>query len=578
MEQKISKGWMESKKRANYPTLRDPKVVDEFEGGAAFNFAKGETIIGEKHIKDYAATGIVNEEEVIVGTFDHEIIHYMVWPKNLANLIKHGHFSEKVFEKKANTILQLHMDMVVDTHNTLKSTTRKDVLKMREATVKNIEQELAKTKDPIEKITLEASRQVRGINLEYLCRQAEVDGFKSEHPKIVEEMMEVDFSRNANHEIGLYRYGSLIKDLIPEITIVGMGYDGNGKPFQEIIGEASKKQINEALRELMKEMGKEQYEEIKKWVKDLRGEPQDTPKGQQAGTAINDLDIDKDTSRYYFELSKMYPLVITKRPRKSTDEEQKFGSTEKWRPGKDTSLILPQSSGGLILPGLTKSIKLDKAYKKTIKYQEPNALELIDTSGSMPNPKHSKSYAVLGAGIVARSYHSRGRYVGVVNFDAQASILPFTRDINLVFDYITAYKGGGTTVNLEVVKKMLDKPQDFLRGLSTDTVKEYVKAGLLPKEVMQKQVSLDVRALEEFVDRKIDVYMFTDGDIGNQEEVLQYLSNLENLNRAAIILTNGEREQYEKYNDKIHLITVKDEEDLPRIAVKEMGRSLHGNK
>ncbi len=580
LENLIEEGWEKSRKKAHYPCLRNPEIEEETFGGAHFDFLKGIVKIGKKIIADYEELGI-SKDRIITGIFDHEIGHYMVFPKNLATVILLSHFAEKIFREKTGPIFQLYEDMVVDTHNVLKENTRDEVLSMRESSVKYFE----------EKFPSESMRKIRFLNLLYLCEQAKTEEqfsrkIDKDLASRLEKMMEIDFSRNANHEVSLYKYGEVIKDLLEETpkTHGARGTNGEGsgtygkgdEKYQEIIKRASKEQIEEALREIIRDIGKKKYEEIKKWIKEIRGEKaKESSKG--IGTEVSELNYNEDTARYYRELSRAYPLVVTKIPREAEKTKKIISGTEKWRLGKDVSLVLPGSSGGRILPGITKAIRINERPRKTIEYNEPNALVIIDTSGSMPNPSYEKSYAALGSCIVARSYHARGNYIGGINFDAKASIMPFTRNLDEAFLFLTAYKGGGTAVDIELVKKILEFPEEFIEGIDSKRIREYLKSGLIPRQAIKKNVSLETKALEAFKDKKIDVYMFTDGDIANQNEVLDYLSSLSNLNRAAIILTGGKKKSYTEYSKKIHITNLDKEEDIPRIAIREISRSIYSS-
>ncbi len=567
LEDLIKKGWGESRKRAHNPCLPNPQIKDEVEGGAHFDFLNGKVRIGKKHIAEFTELGL-KEDRTITGTFDHEIAHYMVFPKNLSTMILMGYFAEKIFKEKANPVFQLYADMVVDTHSVLKENTKDDVLTVRGATVKLLERQGS-----------EPDKNIRLMNLAYLYRQANEDAgqlSKKINKNIaskLEEMMTIDFSRNANHEASLYKYGDLIKDLLDEPNSERGTYGSGSGAYKDIIKKTTKKQIEESLREIIKKVGKSKYEEIKKWIREIKEEkPEEVSRG--IGVEASELGYDENTARYYSELSRAYPLVIVKVPRKTEKKKKVVSGTEKWRSDKDISLILPHSSFGKILPGITKSVQITEKPRKTLEYQEPNALILVDTSGSMPNPSNEKSYAALGSCIVARSYHARGNYVGGINFDAKASILPFTRNLDNLFLFLTAYKGGGTALDIKLLKEMLDIPEEFLEGTDSRTMKRYFETGVIPRRAIRKDVSLDTKVFEAFKDKKIDVYMFTDGDIQNQEEVLEYLSSLQNLNRASIILTGGERYSYQAYSDKVNITMLENESDMPKIAVKEMSRAL----
>jgi len=80
---------------------------------------------------------------------------------------------------------------------------------------------------------------------------------------------------------------------------------------------------------------------------------------------------------------------------------------------------------------------------------------IIDSSGSMVDPRTHLSYAVLGGGCAADTYLRHDAEVAVYNFsDALAGgreYLPFARSRSLIYKVLCRYFGGGTALDLDEV-------------------------------------------------------------------------------------------------------------------------------
>ncbi|PON10305.1 hypothetical protein C2W62_50785, partial [Candidatus Entotheonella serta] len=88
----------------------------------------------------------------------------------------------------------------------------------------------------------------------------------------------------------------------------------------------------------------------------------------------------------------------------------------------------------------------------------PDCLVMLDSSGSMTNPRKHLSFAVLGAGCAVEAYLRREATIAVYNFsDAQAdgkTILPFSTDRQAIYHGLCEYHGGGTSLKLRDIETL----------------------------------------------------------------------------------------------------------------------------
>jgi hypothetical protein len=552
----------------HYPALKDPQVVKKLDGGACYDFSRLETLVDEGFVKKVSSDGGIPEESVLEGIFAHEIGHYMVFPRNLATIILAAKMIDDFFGNEDTDvrgfIFQTYADMANDTASVLEEQRTEAILGVRRALQSTM-------KDPV-------NRNIREVMMSYLLHQA---GRDSTLPKSIapfkEKMLEIDFlDPDVNKmRLGLWTFGNIITDMIKKFEGKGgrttLILDHIDSDIRKWLRGASEGDIKDALREISWKIGRKEYERVREWLRDngvkLRGPPQISP----LDTSEGKLDVDAGTVEYYKGLSMGYPLIVTKKLLETEDTTRSWSDTKKWRPGDDPALALPSSSAGLFLPGVTRSIRIDDKPMRTTDYKAPHLLVVVDSSGSMPDPRKSKSYAALGGVCGARSYHLHGSSVGVINFSGKSFYLPYTRNLDEALGAICAYQGGGTSVDVDMVRKMLGPEMAELYARRPESA-----VGRLPKDAIRKEVSLSVPQFSEaFAAESIDVVMLTDGGIGNLAEVLDLFEEKAQLNRATIVIAHGfEQELKEMKDRRINVLRVDEDKDMPNIVIKETQGSL----
>jgi hypothetical protein len=399
----------------------------------------------------------------------------------------------------------------------------------------------------------------------------------------LKRMRSIDFLNQDTERmrLDLYTFGNIITDMLKKYGGKGgrgKGKEGNctlkvfGPPdtdMKEILEKATPQDIKEALREITGKISKGELDKLKEWLKGKGAKTPEMPPVITIGTSEGDLPVDQEVIQYYKDLASHYPLIITKKILETESKVRTWSDVKKWRPGDDPSLALPGSSGGMFLPGITRSIRIAEMPVKTTDYKVPHLLVVIDSSGSMPDPGHLKSYAVLGGYCAASSYHIQDAYVGVINFSGSSFYLPYTRELGHALGAISAFQGGGTTVDVEMVKKMLGPEMAELYANQPGRNMEY-----LPHQYMKKEVAIGITP-DIFKAESIDVLLFTDGGISNLNEVLELFSEKAVLNRATIVLTHGFSQEIADFKDeRINVHRIEDVKDIPKIVLKEVSRNF----
>lgn len=184
-------------------------------------------------------------------------------------------------------------------------------------------------------------------------------------------------------------------------------------------------------------------------------------------------------------------------------------------------LYNPIESYMKFIPGIAKKFSL-KDFEGFSRSKEDLVI-VIDSSGSMSDPKREKSLAVLMAFAIAKKRIEEGGRVGVVNFSGRTVTLHPTRSYD-VFKYIKAYQGGGTYLDLKVLK-------DFMKNVrgkyvmitdggidNFDEVKDF-----LSRFDLIVWISRDVKGREEFERIKSLENVF---EVRREEDIVEVLKNV----------------------------------------------------
>ena len=241
---------------------------------------------------------------------------------------------------------------------------------------------------------------------------------------------------------------------------------------------------------------------------------------------------------YYMKLARKYALPVRKRPMEKSGALYPHHHVS-WEAGKPFHDIDPWKSFGKFMPGLTKSWQRVEGEAYGCEYGTPDCIVVIDSSGSMVEPRKDVSYAVLGAACAADAYLRNGASVAVYNFsDAGAGderTLPYTHSRMKIYGALCHYFGGGTRLFV-----------DSLEALQTD--------------------------------RLPDIFLITDMQITNLENLVRYLNGCRNRITAVLIGENRHGSEFRKslaLHPNVQIYGVENLQDIPGIVLGKIRDYLY---
>ena len=194
------------------------------------------------------------------------------------------------------------------------------------------------------------------------------------------------------------------------------------------------------------------------------------------------------------------------------------------------------------MPGITQTWKRQEGEVFRREEGTPDCIVIIDSSGSMTDPKRHLSYSVLGAACACDTYLRNKASVAVCNFsDASVGgqrILPYSRNRTEIYRVICHYFGGGTQIKLKEIKALqMEKPPD--------------------------------------------IFLITDMQITNLEILIAYFNECKNRVTAVHIGDNKQVQNFCKsmaFRKNIGIYAVDKKEDILNIVLGKIQEYLHINR
>ncbi len=239
---------------------------------------------------------------------------------------------------------------------------------------------------------------------------------------------------------------------------------------------------------------------------------------------------------FYMQLAQTYRLPIRSLPMERNGSLEPYSHVP-WEASKPVQDIDIWTSFGKLLPGVSQTWVRREGATYGQREGTPDCLVILDSSGSMINPREHMSFAVLGAGCAVEAYLRREARVAVYNFsDANMdgkTVLPFSQDRQSIYKGLCAYHGGGTSLKLRDI--------EALRRTATSP---------LP-----------------------DLLLITDMQITNLEEVVGYLTGV---NGRITVIHIGENNATDRFrhvmrnHPRLCVFTVQDRQDIPPIVLGQV--------
>jgi hypothetical protein len=503
LENVIKTVWPKVKKRHLFPELPAPSCA-EGEERVGLDIKAKKISISKAFVEKIS--GVLSPEQVVEGLLDHAISHYRFCPWNLSSHLKLYGEAKKVLRDKrmAHRATDAFMDVVANTH-----------------CVSQMETPLPKIYGQLdcgifERVILALYQRLWGMNLG-------VEG----HEEISGKLSRLPYLDRSRWNKSIRRFCTLLQPLLEMEKQKGalsrscaLGCHG--------IQQYASGEVDQGLREVAAEAGSPM--EFKEAIQDFQNDIEDALQHGNSGLGLGrGMPVDADIL-YYMKLAEYFSLPIRKVPMKRSGTMYPHHHVS-WEVGRPYQHIDPWTSFGRIMPGITQTWQYLEGEVFHQEEKTPDCLIVIDSSGSMQNPRHGLSYAVLGAACACDTYLRNEAEVAVYNFsDASAGskhALPYSRDRLALYRSICRHLGGGTRILVE-----------------------------------------DMEAIQG--DRVPDIFLITDMQITNLKMLIQYFSKCKNRVTAVHVGDNEQVQQFRnsmKSHKQIGIYAVEKKEDIPRIVL-----------
>jgi hypothetical protein len=277
----------------------------------------------------------------------------------------------------------------------------------------------------------------------------------------------------------------------------------------------------------------EQFRDI---VQDFADELVALGYGTEDGAGLGSGAVIDADALYYMQLAQGYRIPLHGIPLARSGVMDPY-SHAPWEASKPVQDIDLWTSFGKFLPGVSQTWVRRQGELFGQREGVPDCVIVLDSSGSMTNPRERLSYAVLGAACATEAYLRRAAQVAVYNFsDARLdgkTVLPFTGTRQAIYRSLCVYHGGGTSIWLRDLEDL-----------------RCTAAGGAP-----------------------DLLLLTDMQITNLEEVIEYLAGVEGRITVIHIGENNATTHFRqatRSHPRLHIFTVQDSQDIPLIVLGQM--------
>jgi hypothetical protein len=509
-EESLEATWSRVRKKHFYPQLAQPTATDSMEG-VALEIKSKQISLSREFIDQF--TEHLPEETVIEALLDHGVTHYTYCPWDFHTYLDLYRESKKVFKDKemARKSTEYFMDIAVDTH-------------------------CYKTKDtPLPKLYTHMKRGLMEEVVHALYQRIWGEDLNAEgHEDVVRKLSRIPYLERREWPQSILRFSTVIQALLEEEKKSG-NLEQPNQMGENDFGRYSSQEVDQGLKEFAASAGEPgRFREV---IKDFEEELNDIEYFSKSGMGVGaGSDVDADLL-YYMKLAENYSLPVRRTPIEKSGSEYPYGHLP-WELGKPIQDIDPWTSFGKIMPGITQIWERREGETHGEEEDVPNCIVMIDSSGSMVNPKQYLSYAVLGAACASDAYVRNDAKVAVYNFSDVESggckILEYTRQRRDIYQTLCHYFGGGTRLNTKDVEAFQDKTNP-------------------------------------------DLFLITDMQITNLELLVEYLNSLPNRITAVHIGENDHVRRFKKsmsMRKNLSIFSIQKKEDIPRIVLGKVREYL----
>lgn len=590
LEKLLQEAWNDILSRYHHPLIRerpkfqwttklekaiDDKGIERERNLTYIEMGTHRTIVAEDTLQNVLP--YISSEAALKGLLLHEMGHYCNYPKDLATLLFLGQAADTSLGKDlGKAVIAKYLDIVDDIDNLRSSTRKTELVELYRGLSLHFNNLIAAETEKKDEL-MERTKPNRLVFAYYQHILGQDWGIPLEDDlkQKLEDMKSIDFNSQTDysHSLSLIALGNVMKDII-KFSSKGnnpLNVDGN-----VTLDKFSDEQFEEALNKIAKNHSKLKYDQIKVHLKKELGKraydlfENRENRNKSPGYSRTFITFNDDDIEYYVRMAALSGVYIAKKPLTVDVKDPYPEKCSEFSVGDPISKLNIFSSGGKILPAITK--KFDDGYgiRPDKKYSIPDAVIILDSSGSMAHPSQG-SHAVLAGFILAMNYHKNGKKVGVMNFSSDLYALEPTRDIDAVYSTLCAYYGAGTTLNLKKVQEyfFLLSRNKLKKNESNDRDYSDMMKALLPgNEGNTVNGNIEEKIIEIY--DRIDNFIITDGGISNLKEMIGYVNVLSKYTRNTIFLINNNS----YYNELVkldipntHVIDVRHVSDLTKLAI-----------
>jgi hypothetical protein len=486
--------WPKVRERHLFPELPYPQWVGG-EDRVALEMKGKQISLSREFMKQIDPE--LDPSAAIEGLLDHAVSHYLYCPWDLATQLKLYSEAKKVLKDKhmALKATDYFMDVVADTH----------CITQRETPLPVLYRHL--NRGIIDEAIHSLYQRIWGVDLGVI-------GYE----ELARKLSRLPYLDRSRWRESVRRFAKTVKSILEMEERFG-GIDKQNPMGSHDIQQYTPEDIEKGLKEIA--LDANTPEDFKELVQDFEEEILEASQLQKGEMGLGPgQSLDADVL-YYMKLAENYSLPIRKTPLEKSGSLYPHHHSP-WEVGRPFLDIDPWTSFGKIMPGITQTWERREGEVFGEDEGTPDCIVLIDSSGSMTNPRQHLSYAVLGAACACDAYLRNDARVAVYNFsDAKAGghqILPYSHQRMEIFRGLCHYFGGGTKLLVEDIEP-----------LQTEGVP--------------------------------DIFLITDMQITNLELLIQYFN--EHPNRVTAVHI-GDNDHVRKFRN---VYAVGKKEDIPRIVL-----------
>jgi hypothetical protein len=515
-EEVIKKIWPRIRKKHLFPEIPIPKA-SEGDESVALEMKNKQITINTAYCDKIAHK--MDAEEAVEALLDHGISHYTFCPWDFHTHLRLFTEAKRVIKdrERAKRAAGLFMDVAADTY----------CVKRKKTPLPEFYKHIDKGK--VDEVIASLYQRIWGVDL----RAKEDEG-------VVRRLARIPYLDKKQWDKSIQKFARVIKVLLEVEEEQDRQAGNQTSPMGDHgLDGYTLEEIDQGLRNFanqnvgLKEF-KETFEDFKEELKEV-GYGMEGGMGRGEGTPL-DADL-----VYYMKLAENYSIPIKKMPMEKRGHLNPHSHCP-WEIGRPFQDVDVWTSFGKIMPGITQT--WNKIEGSTFGEREavPDCIIIIDSSGSMTNPRKNLSYAVLGAACASDAYLRNDAEVAVYNFsDAPMggkALVDFTSERTKIYQVLCKYFGGGTALNLNELDPLLEASE------------------------------------------KPDIFIITDMKITNLGKVIGYLNNIDNRITAVYIGENTYAMRFREAMEKkrnVSFYNVVKKEDIPKIVLGKIREYFQGN-